>query len=67
MVIIQSVFTIMHIILGLSMFYAVITLEQRSFIQTLWAETKEDEDLPQVEQIDPEKLIAQVENGTEGH
>ena len=67
MVIIQSVFTILHLILGLSMFYAVITLEQRSFIQTLRAETKEDEDLPQEEQIDPEKLLAEVENGTEGH
>ena len=49
------------------MFYAVITLEQRSFIQTLRAETKEDEDLPQEEQMDPEKLLAEVENGTEGH
>jgi hypothetical protein len=38
------------------MFYTVIKLEQRSFIQILRAETSES-DLPQVEQIDPEQLI----------
>ena len=38
------------------MFFAVIKLEQRSFIQTLRAETTE-RDLPQVEQIDPEQLM----------
>lgn len=69
MVIIQSVFTILHLILGLSMFYAVIKLEQRSFIQTLRAEMKKEEEhhIPEVEQIDPEQLLfmAHMETGHE--
>lgn len=47
------------------MFFAVIKLEQRSFIQTLRAETTE-RDLPQVEQIDPEQLIFMAKVEKEG-